>query len=108
MQELAVLGKAGVLSAAGLALVGLTNTAYCMNRTLDQIRRGAILFMESDSCWLEIAQSESGFMKWFFVSLGFDPMSNLTLCYTCPSELHDYALAMLGEGGVKLAEWHGS
>jgi hypothetical protein len=108
MQELGALGKAGVLGAAGMALFGLSNTAYCMSRSLNQIRRGAIMFMECCVYWLELAQSESGFIKWLFVALAFDRMCIQSLCYTCPSELHDYALTVLGEGGVKLVEWHDS
>jgi hypothetical protein len=107
LQELAALQKGQILSTASLTLLGTTNTAYCMNRPLEQIRRGAKMGMKSTLCWFEIAQSELGFMKWFFLSL--TPVMTLqTTCYTCPSELHDLALAVLGEGGIKLVEWHDS
>jgi hypothetical protein len=107
MQELTTpMAKGDVLSTASLTLFGFTNTKFAITRSLDQLQRGARISMRSYRCFFEVSQSELGFLKWFWRSLSFDPMVTTTLCYLCPSELHDYALAMLGEGGVKLVEWH--
>jgi hypothetical protein len=108
MQELATMGKAQVFGMAGAALFGIANTKYCMTRSRGQIIKGAHLFIRCYSCYSEGAQSQSGFMKWLSLSMSFDPSCHLTLCYTCPSELHDYAPTVLGGGGVKLVKWHDS
>jgi hypothetical protein len=77
-----------------------------MSRSLNQIRRGASFVMRAGSCWFEHAKSKSGLMNWVFLGLAFKPICINSLCYTCPKEMHDYALAMLGEGGVELIKWH--
>jgi hypothetical protein len=108
MQEVAALGKAQALSLAGFTLFGLTNTKYCRTRSSEQIRRGARFFIRSGPCWLEHSYSLSGWMRWFSWSLALEPASLQTLCYTCLEEIHDYALAMMGVGGVQLVKCHDS
>ena len=108
MQELAVVPKGQALNLAGRTFFGFTNTKYCWTRSSEQIRRGARIFMRSSPFWLEHANSNSGWLKWLFWAVSLLPATLHTLCYTCLEEMHDYALAMLGEGGVELVKWHDS
>jgi hypothetical protein len=108
MQELTALAKAQALGVAGHTLFGFTNTKYCWTRSSKQIRRGARFYMRGSPFWLEHANSVSGWQKWLLWSIALDPAAMQTLCYTCLEEMHDYALDMLGEGGVELVNLHDS
>jgi hypothetical protein len=108
MQELAALSKAQALTMAALTLFGMTNTKFCWTRSPEQIRRGARFFMRAGPCWLEAANSQSGWLKWVCWAIAIEPISLQTLCYTCLEEMHDYALVVLGEGGVELVKCHDS
>jgi hypothetical protein len=109
MQELAAVPKGQVLHLAALTFFGQTNSKFCWTRSSEQIRRGARFFMRGTSCYLESANSlQIPFWKWFCWALALGPPTSWPLCYTCLEEMHDYALVVLGEGGVELIKWHDS
>jgi hypothetical protein len=107
MHELTTLAKCQVLAVVGVTLLGFTNSKF-VNGPLEQIRAGAMHHMQCSLYRMEHAQTQTGFLKWFFLELAFDPCARLNLTYTFPQEMHDFALAVLGEGGIELIKWHDS
>jgi hypothetical protein len=100
--------KSEVMGIAGATLLGFTNSKFA-DGSLNEIRRGARMYMQCSLHRVEYAVNDAtGFMKWLFWGLAFDPYTDITRTYTCPLEMHDHALAVLGEGGVELVKWHNS
>jgi hypothetical protein len=106
LQELGLRGRGTILNNQGLAFIGFTDTKFCVKRTSNQVCRGAQMLITARGCWFEHAQSQSGFMKWIFFDVAFETAAYFGQCYTCPQEMHGFALATLGEGGVELIKWH--
>ena len=109
-QQLPIDTQMQLKASTGIALIGLSSSAFAATRSLVQLQKAARLLNE---VWNYSSKKADDFEKgsyinWHIEAIGMLTFCNITISY-CDPETNDpaYVLQVLGENGSKLREWHG-
>ena len=109
-QQLPIFVQMQLKASTGIALIGLSSSAFAATRSLVQLQKAARLLNEVWNHFSKQADDleKDSYVHWRLAGSGILTFCNITISY-CDLETNDpaYVLQVLGENGSKLREWHG-
>jgi hypothetical protein len=104
LQKLSASAQGRLKNAVGTILLGTVATFHCLELSLDQLKRGSILYMEFQAGRSGTAEAASGFTRWYLKGGFLLPFGYLTICYTVKNS--EMTTELLGVGGANVFEFN--